>query len=387
MEKGFVVNDIEPELVFNEGTISSGSWKSVCYGNNVFVAVTYDGKYAWSEDGKTFTEGTLGSNGWNSVCYGNGLFVAVSSNGKCAWSEDGKTFTEGTTRRYTLMKTFMNEGTILTSGEWKSVCYGNGLFVAVNMNGKCAWSTDGKTFSEGTISSGFWLSVCYEKVQSTEGEAHGVFVAVSNDSKCAWSADGKTFTDGTISKRSWKSVCYGMNRFVAISNTHFAWSTDGKTFNDGTILSLDGLQSMCFGNNMFVAVGSNGQCAWSSNKYTSASSFALKEELEEYVATETLEDVVSQINSKFDSQKRRWTFKLKIDANSSASTLILNESIDKYNPVLSNSDGKHVFVYQETNAGFEMIVLTVTLSDIILSVQADKQSKNKYEVYLSFDEF
>ena len=94
-----------------------------------------------------------------------------------------------------------------------------------------------------------------------------------------------------------------------------------------------------------------------------------------------------EINSKFDSQKRRWTFKLKIDANSSGSTLILNESIDKYNPVLSNSDGKHVFVYQETNAGFEMIVLTVTLSDIILSVQADKQSKNKYEVYLSFDEF
>ena len=305
-----------------------------------------------------------------SVCYGkvqstkgeaHGVFVAVDSYNKCAWSEDGKTFTQGT---------------ILTSGQWQSVCYGNGLFVAVNMSGKCAWSTDGKTFTGGTISSGFWLSVCY---------SNGVFVAIQGN-KCAWSTDGKTFTDGTISSGSWKSVCYGMNRFVAISNKNFAWSTDGKTFTEGTILSLDRLQSMCFGNNMFVAVGDNGQCAWSSNKYISASSFVLKEELEEYVATETLEDVVSQINSKFDSQKRRWTFKLKMDANSSTSTLILNKSIDKYNPVLSNSDGKHVFVYQETNAGFEMIVLTVTLSDIILSVQADKQSKNKYEVYLSFDE-
>ena len=109
-------------------------------------------------------------------------------------------------------------------------------------------------------------------------------------------------------------------------------------------------------------------------------------ELDEYVATETLEDVVSQINSKFDSQKRRWTFKLTMNANTNTTTLNLSESIDQYNPVLSNSDGKHVFAYQETNNGFEIIVLTVTLSGITLSVQADKPSKNNYDVYLSFDE-
>ena len=136
---------------------------------------------------------------------------------------------------------------------------------------------------------------------------------------------------------------------------------------------------------MFVTVKQG--CSWGSLTKPSASSFALKEELEEYVATETLEDVVSQINSKFDSQKRRWTFKLTMNANTTTTTLDLSESIDEYNPVLSNSDGKHVFVYQETNNGFEMIVLTVTLSDLTLNVQSDKQSKNNYEVYLSFDEF
>ena len=108
--------------------------------------------------------------------------------------------------------------------------------------------------------------------------------------------------------------------------------------------------------------------------------------LDEYVATETLEDVVSQINSKFDSQKRRWTFKLTMNANTTTATMNLSESIDNYNPVLSNSDGHHVLVYQETNNGFEMIVLTVTLSGLTLSVQADKPSKNNYDVYLSFDE-
>ena len=71
--------------------------------------------------------------------------------------------------------------------------------------------------------------------------------------------------------------------------------------------------------------------AWSSNiKYVSASSFALKEELE---------DVVSQINSKFDSQKKRWTFKLLMNENTTTTTLDLSESIDEFNPILSKSDG------------------------------------------------
>ena len=107
--------------------------------------------------------------------------------------------------------------------------------------------------------------------------------------------------------------------------------------------------------------------------------------LDDYVTTQILEDVVEQINAKFDSQ-RRWTFKLTMNANTTTTTLNLSESIDDYNPVLSNSDGKHVLVYQETNNGFEMIVLTVTLSGINLSVQADKQSKNNYDIYLSFDQ-
>ena len=86
VEKGFVVNDLAPELVFTEGTISSGDWKSVCYGNNVFVAVSIEGKCTWSEDGKTITEGTISPNPWRNMCYGNGLFVAVSRE-SCAWSE------------------------------------------------------------------------------------------------------------------------------------------------------------------------------------------------------------------------------------------------------------------------------------------------------------
>ena len=120
----------------------------------------------------SFTDGTISAGGWYSVCYGNGMFIIVSNNSKCAWSTDGKTFTDGT---------------ISTGSWWYSVYYGNGMFITVSNNGKCAWSTDGKTFTDGTISTGSWYSVCY---------GNGMFVAVGNNGKCAWSTDGKTFTDG-----------------------------------------------------------------------------------------------------------------------------------------------------------------------------------------------
>ena len=119
--------------------------------------------------------------------------------------------------------------------------------------------------------------------------------------------------------------------------------------------------------------------------------YVLKTEfLEEYVATETLEDVITQINTKFDSidvQKRIWMFKITIPANTQSTKLNMNEDLTKHNVVLSNSDGTHVFVYQETNSGLEIIALTVILSSSNLVVEANKISKNAYNVYLCFDEY
>ena len=149
------------------------------------------------------------------------MFVAVSNDDKCAWSTDGKTFTDGT----------------ISNGRWQNVCYGNGMFIAVSYNGKCVWSINGKTFTDGTISTGSWYSVCY---------GNGMSVAVGYD-KCAWSINGKTFTDGTISTGSWYSVCYG--------------------------------------NGMFVAVSYKDKCAWSEYGIVTAKSFSLKEET--YTKTES----------------------------------------------------------------------------------------------------
>ena len=116
--------------------------------------------------------------------------------------------------------------------------------------------------------------------------------------------------------------------------------------------------------------------------------YVLKSELEEYVGTKTLEDVITQINTKFDSidvQKKRWMFKITIPANSQSAKINMNEDLTKYNVVLSNSDGTHVFAYQETNSGFEIIALTVILTSTYLIVEANKICKNAYNVYLCLD--
>ena len=60
---------------------------------------------------------------WLSVCYGNGLFVAVANNGtgnRVMTSPDGINWTSRTSA---------------ADNSWTSVCYGNGLFVAVAVSG------------------------------------------------------------------------------------------------------------------------------------------------------------------------------------------------------------------------------------------------------------
>ena len=256
----FVINDYENTLSFTNGTISNGNF-CICYGNGMFVTI---GKYgnntyatcAWSTDGKTFTDGTFTKPQTQSLnkggmCYGkvqstegdaHGIFVAVGQD-RCAWSIDGKTFTEGT---------------ITENDYFKDVCYGNDMFVAVGRD-TCAYSTDGKTFTS-TINEGVnYSGICY---------GLKIFVAVGNN-KCAWSTDGKTFTEGKISSNEWTKISFGFAKidnidsviFVAVGNNKCAWSQNGKVFFDGTISDGE-WRDICYGNNMFVAVGNN-KCAYS----------------------------------------------------------------------------------------------------------------------------
>jgi len=118
------------------------SWKSVTYGNNIFVAVSSDGtlnRVMTSPDGVNWTTRTPASdNYWTSVAYGRGLFVAVSNTGtsnRIMTSEDGITWISRTSP---------------LDFSWNSVTYGNGIFVAVSIDGignRIMTSPDGITWT------------------------------------------------------------------------------------------------------------------------------------------------------------------------------------------------------------------------------------------------
>ena len=62
---------------------ANNEWRSVTYGNGLFVAVSATGtgnRVMTSPDGITWTgRGSPNETSWLSVTYGNGLFVAVAS--------------------------------------------------------------------------------------------------------------------------------------------------------------------------------------------------------------------------------------------------------------------------------------------------------------------
>ena len=197
-----------------------------------------------------WTQGTMpSSKNWSSVCYGNDKFVAVArSSTTMAYSTDGISWTLGNMPRQQY---------------WKSVCYGNGKYVAVSggnvTSTTMAYSTDGITWTQGTMpSSRYWYSACY---------GNGKYVAIArNTDIMAYSTDGITWTEGTMSGSFyWSSVCYGNDKFVAVarSSTTMAYSTDGLSWTLGNMPSSKQWSSVCYGNGNFVAI--SGFTASSSN--------------------------------------------------------------------------------------------------------------------------
>jgi len=249
-----------------------GRWRSVAYGNGVFVMVGsfYDvslsGKQAWSSDnGQTWNlvssplplPGTFGE--WAGVTYGNGVFVMVGwvSNGsvlsgKQAWSSDnGQTW---------------NLVSSPLTGSWTGVTYGNGYFVMVSSDGKQAWSSDnGLTWN--LVSSpltGSWTGVTY---------GNGYFVMVGNGKQARSSDNGLTWNlVSSPLSNAWYGVAYGNGVFVMVrgdpvfSPGNQAWSSDnGQTWNAVSSPLSGWWSSVAYGNGVFVMVSENGRQAWSSD--------------------------------------------------------------------------------------------------------------------------
>lgn len=191
-------------------------------------------------------------NNWNSVCFGNGLYVAVGWSGtgnRCMTSPDGTTWTTRTTP---------------VDNNWQTVGYGNGLFVALATTGtgnRAMSSPDGITWTIRSIAVDvFWNSVCY---------ANGMFVGVGNGNPIS-SPDGITWTARTAAtSANWNSVCYANGLFVAVNGNstgnRVMTSPDGITWTARVTPPDKTWISVCYGNGLFVAVANGGGAMYSPN--------------------------------------------------------------------------------------------------------------------------
>ena len=155
------------------------------------------------------------ANQWISVIYGNGMFVAVSINGtgnRVMTSPDGVAWTSRTSA---------------ADLDWYGVTYGNGLFVAVAASGtgnRVMTSPDGVTWTSRTSAADLnYYSVTY---------GNGLFVAPAYGSTSLMtSPDGINWTIRTgASASGWIGISYGNGVFVNVALTGTGQvQTSGKT--------------------------------------------------------------------------------------------------------------------------------------------------------------
>lgn len=243
----------------------TADWSSVAYGNGVWVAVARTGTnrvMRSTDGGVTWTAVTVELLAWSSVAYGNGVWVAValgtnelmgSINGGQTWSREGG------------------------AGEanlWSSVAYGDGgggpvttVWVAVSSNGTnrlMRSTTGGVTWtavgSSGGVGALDWRSVAY---------GNGVWVAVAhNASQVMRSLDsGQTWSTSSVGVEasSWRSVAYGGGVWVAVADggtNRVMRSTDGgetwTSLGSAAGVEANSWMSVAHGAGTWVAVAMSG---------------------------------------------------------------------------------------------------------------------------------
>jgi hypothetical protein len=112
-------------VVWQAATLpATAAWESIAFGNGVFIAVASDSSAtAMSTDGENWVAGSAPAVGARQrIMFGGGLFLLTGFGGTSATSPDGVTWT-GQTMPF-------------VDYTWKATGYGNGIFVAFDLNAK-----------------------------------------------------------------------------------------------------------------------------------------------------------------------------------------------------------------------------------------------------------
>lgn len=241
--------EIKQNIVFPKTLrmpLPGAEWQASAYSKDAeLLVVVAPNTVAYSSDGKSFTNGIIPAGDWSGVAYGNGIWVAVGRSatelaGAIARSEDGKTFTK------------INHA---DASRWDDVVYveSQKLFVLVGFEGVTAYSSDGKSFTNGYIPMGNWIKLAYGELRNGDKRV----VALSSSGQIAYSDTGKTFNYTMTLSGVYRDITFGNGLFVMVGDNRAAYSNDGRTFYSGGDIPSGYWYSVVSNNEMFVAVGQN----------------------------------------------------------------------------------------------------------------------------------
>lgn len=241
-----IVRSQEALSSYNKVDYNVGSEIYIAFPAGLGIFITSTNGIDWDITGSG--EFFPGETYWNmsDIAYGADRFIAVGTfNAPTGLSYDGVSWTK------------------LPALQSSNIVYGNGLFVAVRYSSAYSYSTDGITWTEGSLpTAGQSLRIWY---------ANNKFVILSSDSFGLYSTDGITWNQSTVPAVSGLSrPTYGNDRFVAISvpydistNSYIAGpaiiSTDGIVWTQ--VPTPAGIttwnNAVAYGNGLFVIVDTN----------------------------------------------------------------------------------------------------------------------------------
>jgi hypothetical protein len=237
---------------WTERPTSSRAWKSLAYGNGLFVAVG-DHTIDTSPDGIAWTRRApyLYSQ-LQGVAYGNGMFVTVGT-----WTDDrGGSYQCVQSSRDGVNWTGVGAP---TAAPLRSIAFGSGQFVMVGDNGLIFTSADGAAWTQQNAQT----SAAFQDI----GFFNGSFIAVGGSGAIIRSQDGiQWFHVQDSEPCELFGIGSGLGRFIAVgADSSILQSTDGQLWNSPVSATYSDLHAITFAQQKLVAVGKQGSGIISSN--------------------------------------------------------------------------------------------------------------------------
>lgn len=250
---------------------------SVAFGQGLFVGVrgASSSEFVGSTNGRDwFATGTAQVGGPAHLAYGNGRFVVGGQNG-FAVSTNGTNWTytfyqpidcvSYINGRFVGLLQFAASGTVFAtfstnginwtdyntriSSRMLAVAYGNGLYVAVGVQGDFMFSSDGIMWTQGSLFSNDDLEAVIF--------SNGKFIAVGEHGTIITSSNGAVWTDlrrGPVYDLDCATA--GGERLLAFGeNPSFVLSTSGSNYTELPLPNVDNFHGAIYAANKFVAVG------------------------------------------------------------------------------------------------------------------------------------